>query len=826
MLRSYLLVTLRNIRANKLFSIINIAGLAIGLTACFLIWQYVRFESSYDTFHVNKDRLYRVPFEVHKNSELVGSNAAGFAGSGYAMKAEFPEVREFCRFAKTSLFTSDLGRYFANALEFSRQGRDGKTVAFIEESVWFTDAEALTMFTFPLLEGNKEDALQDPNSVVLTESIARKYFGDEQALGKELRLNSDLLLKVTGVIEDVPENSHLQFDVLISLSTMRPRLGDFVDTSWGWAAFYTYVLLEEKADPQTVRAKLPALKDKYYGTESDSPYKTSLVLQPITDIHLRSQADGEQSPVGSERIVYFLSILAVFILVVAWINYINLSTSKALQRAKEVGLRKTVGATRLQLIIQFLFDTTLINCFALVIAVGIVALSWKPFEALVGKQIHGVLYIGGVAPWAIAAAVFIAGVMICGVYPALALSQFSPAAVLRGSLVKSSGKWMRKLMVSFQYVLAVLLIAGTMTIYLQLSYMRSLDTGFTKEQVIVAEAPAVYDSTAGARISFFRNELMKAPGVRNITAASDVPGRGIVEGSPVGLMNAEENAFFGTSIASIDTSFFSTFEIKVLKGRLFEDQERMAFRLRDKNERIPVLVNEEFVKRLGFSNLDDALEQQITFWWGPHQRFAKIIGVVANHNQVSLKERIQPILYEQPEWLASKYFAVAGSNLSIKEFQAAYAAAFPGHPFTYFFLDEHFDSQYREDQRFGRIFNTFTVLAIIVTCLGLLGLSIFSVTQRTKEVSIRKVLGAPASAILFIFSFDFILALLISYTIAVPVIYLAGENWLQNFSTRIPLRWEIFVSPLILLVTITMITVVCVSVKAMFEAPVRALRQE
>jgi putative ABC transport system permease protein len=252
----------------------------------------------------------------------------------------------------------------------------------------------------------------------------------------------------------------------------------------------------------------------------------------------------------------------------------------------------------------------------------------------------------------------------------------------------------------------------------------------------------------------------------------------------------------------------------------------MAFRLREKDERIPVLVNEEFVKRLGFSTLDDAIEQQVTFWWGPHQRFAKIIGVVANHNQVSLKESIQPIMYEQPEWLASKYFAVAGSGLSIKDIQAAYSAAFPGHPFTYFFLDEHFDNQYREDQRFGKIFNTFTVLAIIVTCLGLLGLSIFSVTQRTKEVSIRKVLGAPASAILYIFSFDFIRALLISYAIAVPVIYLAGENWLQNFSTRIPLRWEIFVTPLILLVGITMVTVLCVSVKAMFEAPVRALRQD
>ncbi|MEJ0028935.1 MAG: FtsX-like permease family protein [Bacteroidota bacterium] len=290
-----------------------------------------------------------------------------------------------------------------------------------------------------------------------------------------------------------------------------------------------------------------------------------------------------------------------------------------------------------------------------------------------------------------------------------------------------------------------------------------------------------------------------------------------------------KNNYFGTFIVSTDTSFFSTFEIKLLAGRFFKDQERMAFRRRDDNELIPVLVNQEFVKKLGFKTLDEALEQRVTFWWGPDKRSAKIIGVVADHHQESLKVGIYPILYDQPEWIDAKYFATrisAGSNISIDNIKSAYTAAFPGHPFTYFFLDDHFDQQYRDDQQFAKIFNTFTVLAIIVTCLGLIGLSIFSVTQRTKEVSIRKVLGAPASAILYLFSLDFIRALLISYAIAVPVIYWAGEKWLQNFTTRIPLRWEIFFVPLTLLVTITLITVISVSIKAMVEAPVKALRQD
>ncbi|HZY79778.1 MAG TPA: FtsX-like permease family protein [Cyclobacteriaceae bacterium] len=745
------------------------------------------------------------------------------------MKEEFPEVKEFTRLVKTSLFTSDLGRYVANALEFATTDKDGKSSAFVEQNVWFSDAPLLNMFTFPMLEGTT-DALTEPNSVVLTESIARKYFGDEPALGKELKLNSDILLKVTGVIKDVPANSHLQFDVLISFSTLRHRVGDMYN-SWGWAVFYNYVLMEDNVDLAGVRAKFPALKDKFYGPEDQSPNKTGFDLQPIRDIHLRSGLGDEQSPVGNERVVYFLSILAVFILVVAWINYINLSTAKALQRSKEVGLRKTVGASRIQLIMQFLLDTTLINIFALLLAVALTVVSWSAFEQLIGKQIRDSLFIGDSTQWIVAGIIFVFGVLLCGLYPALTLSSFNPAVVLKGGFVKtSSGALLRKIMVSFQYVLAVTLIAGTITIYLQLSYMRSSDTGFTKDQVVVTVAPAVYDSVALSRITYFTNEVMKLRGVMKVTATSDVPGRPIVEGAPVMRLNAtSENEMFVTSVVLVDTLFFSTFDINILAGRMFTFGDRMDFRLRYKDEAIPVFVNEEFVRRLRSESPNAALEERLTFWWGPEQRYAKIIGVVANHHQVSLKEQISPVVYAQPWWLGAKYFATrmeAGSTPKIKEIQAAYLRAFPGHSFSYFFLDEHFDRQYHDDQQFGKIFNVFTGLAIFITCLGLLGLSVFSVLQRTKEVSIRKVLGAPSSAILYLFSLDFIRALLISYVIAAPLVYWAGENWLQNFPNRIPLRWEIYVLPPVLLIAITLITVISVSVKTMIEAPVKALRQE
>jgi putative ABC transport system permease protein len=829
MLQNYLFVTLRNIRNNKVFSFINVAGLAIGLSACFLIWQYVRFESSYDTFHQNRGRLYRVPMEIRENGTLVNSTASTFSALGYSMKSSMPEVEDYTRLVKTSLFTNDLGKYVANALEFSRIDESGNVVSFIEERVWFSDAPLLKMFSFKMLEG-ATDALVEPHSIVLTRSVAKKYFGETSALGKELRLNSDEIYKVTGVIEDVPANSHLQFDILLSFSTMRPRIGDMNDF-WGWTVFYTYVLLGENTNVAGVHEKLNEFAVRQFVDEAKSAFKTSFVLQPILDIHLRSKYFNEQSPAGSERIVYFLSLLAVFIVVVAWINYINLSTARALQRSKEVGLRKTVGATRTQLILQFLFDTILINVFALFLAALIVIASWSSFEQLIGKQISAVVFTGGIAPWILAAAVFMIGVFICGVYPALTLSSFNPAAVLKGKFTKSSsGSLLRKLMVTFQYLLAILLIAGTVTTYLQLDHMRSQDTGFTKDQIIVTEAPAAFDSTAGNRISSYHNEMMKIQSVRNVTATSDVPGKHFVEQAAVmSTKSTDDNNRFSTYVCLIDSSFFGTFDIKILAGRLFDDQQRMTFRRQQENELIPVLVNEEFVRRLGHANLDDALEEPLTFNWGPHVRIAKIVGVVANHHQVSFKEGLDAVMYAQPQWQDAQYFAArieGGSVPDIEQIKAAFQDAFPGHPFNYFFLDEHFDKQYRDDQQFGNIFNTFTVLALIITCMGLLGMSIFTVAQRTKEISIRKVLGAPASAVLFIFSIDFIRALLISYVIAIPMIYWISRNWLENFPERIQLRWEIFTTPLVLLTTITLFTVIAVCLRAMFEAPVRALRQE
>lgn len=829
MILNYLRVAYRNLKRNAFFSLLNVAGLALGISACFLIWQYVRFEKSYDTFNTNANRLYRVNIYEQHNGTLVNGMASNHPDLGRAMMDDFPEVKSYCRLVKTSLFTSNLGKYVANALEFTAENDAGQPTAFTEDKVWFADSALLHMFSFPLI-ASTQDALSQPNSVVITETIAKKYFGNSPALGREMVLNHSMVFKVTGVIKDVPVNSHLQFDILLSLSTMRSQLGDFLD-SWTWSVFYTYVLLDKNADASALQAKLPAFKIRHLGPD-DGDFNTRFGLQPITDIHLRSQLDNEQSPVGSEQVVYFLSLLAVFILAVAWINYINLSSSKALERSKEVGLRKTIGATRAQLIAQFLFDTAVVNGIALLMALGIISIAWYPFAMLVGKDISGVLFTGGVTPWLYAGLVFLVGIAISGLYPALVLSSFQPARVLKGKFYQSTtGIGLRKLMIAFQYVLALLLISGTILIYLQMKYMRTRDTGFTRDQVVVVNAPAVYDSTAGQRIAGFKTSALSLAGVANVTATSDVPGKPFVEGSPIGPVSASDNSeFFHTDITSVDSSFLSTFNIRILQGRLFSENERMDFRQVDKNEAIPILVNEEFVRQLTPENQKNVLNLKMTFWWGPGQRYAKVIGVVANYHQLSLKEAISPIMFVQPRWHAAKYFAVklqsGNLNSSLAQLKTLYATAFPDDPFSYFFLDHEFALQYSDDQRFEEIFNVFTGLAIVVTSLGLLGLSVFSVSQRTREVGIRKVLGASASSILTLFSRDFLRLLLIAYVIAAPVIYWAGGKWLSNFAYRIPLKWPIFFLPLLMLLALSMGMILLVSLRAVFETPVKALKQE
>jgi putative ABC transport system permease protein len=816
------MVAWRNLVRNKLFSFINIAGLAIGLSVCLLIYQYVQFEQSYDLFHKNAGRIYRVPIIYSERSAAPG-NAPNHPAVGPAMKADFPEVEDFTRLVRASLF--------GNAWSLSYEdSTTGKVVTFNEEKIYVADPSFMTMFSFPLAEGNAEHALKERGGLVITEKVARKYFGPGPALGKELKLNRDGSFKVTGVLKDLPENSHLQFDILVSFAEFDEKWGY---DNWGWPEFYTYVLLAPGADPAQLEAKLPAFIEKYLG-EVRRRYnmKSKFALQPITSIHLMSHLAFEQDTNGNERTVYFLTMLAVFILVIAWINYVNLSTAKSLERSKEVGVRKVAGASKRQLIIQFFFDAFLVNLLALLVAALIVPLSMPLLEKLVGKNISNFLYTEGLwnnpSFWIMVPATFILGVVLVGLYPAFVLSSFRPVQVLKGKFYKSqTGIVIRRCMVSFQYVLSVFLIAGTITIYRQLTYMEKIDPGYAKDQILVLKSPAVYDSTAPARIEHFRNQLKQLPAVSDVSASTDIPGSPIVDRNSLRRPEQEEKDGFFTDIQGVDLDFVKTFGLELVAGRSFREGEQMLWEVQPE---VRVMLNEEAAKRLGYTNPEDALHQKINFSYGMGPHPAEVIGVVKNYHQLSLRETFQPILYIFPAWYNWRYISVRLDTRDLTQTMAviekAYLSSFQYSALEYFFLDDHFDKQYKADEQFGIIFTTFTLLAILVACLGLLGLSIFAITQRTKEIGVRKVLGASFSAILLLFSKDSVRLLIISYILAVPPVYYVANNWLNNFAFRITPGWEIFVLPPALLLLISVGTICVVCLRTALMNPAMSLRHE
>lgn len=828
MLRNYLLVAIRNLIRNKVFSLINIAGLALGLSTCFVIFQYIQFERSYDRFHTDADRIYRVPIEYTGSLSTLPFTAANHPAVGPALKADFPEVEDFTRLARLSLFTN------AAALAYEPAG--GEPVAFNEGKIYIADPSFLTLFSFPLKEGAAATALQEPSSIVLTASVARKYFGDEPALGKELKFNGSNLMKVTAVLEDIPQNSHLQFDILISFNIMSEKWGYDV---WGWPEFYNYIKLKQGTDPEKVEAKLPAFREKYLA-ERMKQYKFQSIfhLQPITDIHLKSNFTLEQSANGSERTVYFLSLLAAFILVIAWINYINLSTSKSLERSKEVGLRKVVGASKYQLVSQFFFDALLVNLLALTISLGIIPFSLNWLGNVVSKDIAGFVYTSGwwysSSFWLLVAAVVLGGVLLAGLYPALVFSSFRPAVVLKGKFFKSqSGIAIRRYMVSFQYILSIFLVAGTITIYRQLAYMNTMDVGYAKDQILVLKTPAVYDSTIQDKIGYLKNELKQYPAVKEVSVSSDIPGHVITDLNKIRRLTQDPGDGFMTYIQGIDPDFTTTFDVEVIAGRSFEEGESMSpvfGRSRGPAKPVKVVINESVAAGLGYENPEAAIHEKIAFAYGSGEHIAEVIGVVKNYHQTSLKEKYKPILYIYPGDVTWRYISlrVNTDNItnSLSSIRKTYESAFPGGVFEYFFLNDHFNSQYKADQQFAAIFTTFTLLAILVSCLGLLGLSIFATTQRTKEIGIRKVLGASFAAILLLFSKDSVRILIVSYLIAVPAIYFAASQWLSNFAFHTGMGWEIYILPPLGLLLISLGTICAVCIRTAFINPSISLRQE
>ncbi|MEJ1239732.1 ABC transporter permease [Chryseolinea sp. T2] len=820
MFRNYLTVAWRTLLRNRLFSAINIAGLAIGLCVCGLIYCYIQFERSYDTYNVNGDRLYRVTISSQESNGSFNQSAANHPAVAPAMKADFPEVETFARLAKTN--------FFVNSITLSSQDKQGNLTSFNEEKMFLADGPFLTMFSYPLVEGDAASALVEKNSVVITESLKKKFFGEEPGLGKQLSLNREVNLTITGVLKDIPENSHLSFNALVSFSSVGENWGY---DQWRWPEFYNYVLLKPGVDAKNVTDKFPGMVDKYLGdVVKEYKWDIKLHLQPIKSIHLTSNLSLEQDVNGSERVVYFLGLLGIFILVVAWINYINLSTAKSLERSKEVGLRKVVGANRTQLIIQFFFDAFLVNFLALITAACFLMITLPLFEQLVGKHLSTVLFdshVGGSAGiWMLAVGILITGTLLVGSYPALLLSSFNPALVLKGKFYKSSsGQLLRKGLVTFQYALSIFLIAGTIIMYRQMAFMQKQDLGYNKDQILVIKSPAVFDSTLANHVTFFKNELERVSAVKNSAASDGIPGRVLLARNGIRKQGLTHDADFNCFQQSVDKDFFDTYQMKLLSGRSFSEKDIFSY-----DHEAPLIVNESLIHQLGFQNPEEAIHQKVSFGMGPREQHGEIVGVIKDYHQVSLKSKYEPMMFLVPEFTAWGYFSVnleAGNmRASIDEIRGIYDKAFPNNAFEYFFLDEFFNRQYAADVQLGSIFGIFTGLAIVIACLGLLGLSIFAVIHRTKEVGIRKVLGASVLTILSLFSADFLKLLAVAYVVATPLVYIAAQKWLSAFAFHVTPGWELFVVPLMFLTFISLSTVGLICFRAATANPTSSLRQE
>ena len=820
MLRNFFIIARRNLLKNKIFSLVNILGLAIGMAACWFIFEYVHFERSYDKWHANADRIYRVPMAFNRYFTVNNGNAANYALVGPMLKADFPEVSAFARLGPPSSFGG------TSAKMFSYTDGHGNSKRFYETDFFYADSAFLRMFSFPFIEGSPGAALGDGSSVVVSASTARKYFGSEDPIGKTLYLDTQPLV-VRGVFKDLPENSHVHFQLLVLLPS---KWGYNNDDSPGW---YTYILLAPGADPAKITARLPAFVDKYLHKKlSAFNLGAAFFLQQLLDVHLHSSFAGDTETQGSANALYFLTVLGVFILVIAWINYVNLSTAKSMERAREVGVRKVAGATRWQLVGQFMLESMLINGLAALVTVLIVASAGSAFDGFIGKGVHRAFLASGLLRqwtfWALLAGIFIIATLQVGAYPSMVISAFKPVLVLKGRFQRSAkGVFLRQALVTFQFLLSMLLIAGTLLVYRQLQYMRSQDPGFKLDQLLIVKAPAVTDSTFGARIQSFKTELSRETDVLGVTGTSEIPGQHMENDNGVRRIDQPKEVMSFADFLIVDKDFIATYGVKLAAGENLPDNE-IGDWTRSMQSR--VMINESLAQQLGYSSPAAAVHQRMYFhsWLGDVK--AEIVGVVRDYQQQSLQKVHEPIMFYRA-WFASPAFFAINIDVhhlarTLSHVKDVYNKVFTGNAYESFFLNDHFEKQYLADKKLGSLFELFAGLAIFVACMGLLGLSTYMVRLRVREIGIRKVLGASVRSLLILLSRDFVRLVGVAALIALPVIWFGADRWLRNYAAHIRVGWMILVLPALLLLIATIVTVGIQSVKAAMANPVESLKTE
>jgi putative ABC transport system permease protein len=808
MLKNYFKIAFRNLWRNKLYSFINIFGLAMGIAAFLLILQYVSFEKSVNGFHKDLPSIYRLLNEDQKGQTWPQIEP------GWAQRAKerFPEIKDYCRFDE-GIAEGIVRRNVENAEPFR------------EKSIGYVEGNFFEFFSFKLLEGQSA-SLKKTNVVFLSQDAVKKYFGKDQPIGQSITLFNQFgksSYTVEGIFE-IPVNSDVRYDMVFSLETLRNPSNlngnDWAELDNLSSQFInTYFVLNDGADHKKLEQKLSTLRTELKKDKDAVIFR----LQPFANVHLPSSLNDNYQTSGNLKYVYILSVIAMLILAIAWFNYINLSTANSLKRASEVGVRKVVGASRQSLVLQFLGESLLVNIIGFGLGLLIVQLIQPLFNELIGTELtlSTLLYTKA---WMIGLLLLVGGSLLSGAYTAYSLSGFNPIETLKGKLIKTTkGVVLRKSLVVFQFGISIGLLLATAFIYQQLNYMQNNNLGVNTDQLLVIRGPQVgRDSTYKGRRDAFLNVIAQQSFVKDYALSGSIPGNGYnfsTSGfSQPGSRKGDELKLF--SFALIDDRYLNAYQVGLAGGRTFTQAETVV----EWNDNDKVLMNEKAIAELGFKSVEEALNTKVQW----DERKLQIVGVVKNYHHTGLQRAIDPIIfYPQSN---STYVTVRLSSDKIQEHVAKleklFKSYFVNNPFEYFFADDNFNKQYVTEQQYSRLFTTASVWAIIIACLGLFGLATYTVESRTKEIGVRKVLGASVLTIAQLLSKDFLRLVLIAFLIATPVVWFVMHRWLQDFAYRIDLSWWVFVLAGAAALGIAIITISFQAMKAAVANPVKSLRTE
>ncbi|HEY8659103.1 MAG TPA: ABC transporter permease [Hanamia sp.] len=811
MLKNHFKIAWRNLMKYKFISFINLFGLAVGITCCLLITTYILNELSYDRYNKNADNTYRITRSFNNEEGIVSLNLSTISPPfGYYLPTDFPEIKKMTRLLSNG----------TTPLKY-------KDKLINEPQVFFADENLFDVFTVDVLKGDPKTALKDPFSVMLTEEVAKKYFGNEDPMNKVLRANNQFDVKVTGIYKGFPANSHMHPGVLVSFNTLKDSAvyGEVnLRNNWGNNSFFTYLLLPEHYDVKKMITQFPAFIDRhmdrrYYNGKLPSKF-TTLGMQKLTDIHLYSHTDNEAEPNGDINRVYIFSAIALFILLIACINYMNLSTARSALRAKEIGIRKVIGARRKELIFQFLSESVLIAWIATLLAfIGLYsALPW--LNKLSGEQLSLIILNNRKVLMLVLVTPFVIGIL-SGIYPALFMSSFQPSKTLKGLFkAGNSSISLRKILVVAQFTISIILIITTIIVLQQLRYIQQASLGYDKEHLIAIP----YNNSINASYESFKNELLQNPGIKDVGRSSRIPTGRLLDNMGASVLAGDSMRPVMTDIkyVAVDYGFIPTYGIKVIAGRNFSP----AYGRDTSN----FILNEAAIKAIGWKSPGEAIGKD--FKYGPFK--GQVIGIMRDFHFESLHQKITPIVLLNPTTTPTQSFfnafsvKIAGNNIpsSLAAVEKTWKKYIPEIPYQYNFLDEKFAQLYESEERQGTIFTVFAGIAIFIASLGLLGLSAFAITQRVKEIGVRKVLGANVSSIVKLLSKDFLKLVLIAAIIAFPVAWYTMTRWLEDFAYRIHIHWWVFVLSAILALIVALITVGFQAIKAALSNPVKSLRSE